>query len=74
MVRKRNRGNRRAPSGETTVVPVATFKEPTSGLEYNIFTLETSRDVFTLETIKDVAKFEDTVSTLSRYVEKYRSS
>ena len=56
------------------VVPGATFKEPTSGLEDEVFTLETSKDVFTLETLKDVARFEDTVSKLSRYVEKYRSS
>ena len=56
------------------VVPGATFKEPTSGLEDEIFMLETSKEVFTLETIKDVARFEDTMSKLSRYVEKYRSS
>ena len=56
------------------VVPGATFKEPTSGLEDEIFTLETSRDVFTVETIKDVARFEDTVIKLPRYAEKYRSS
>ena len=56
------------------VVPGATFKEPTSGLEDEIFTLETPRDVFTLKTIKDMVRFEDTVSKLVRYVEKYRSS